>query len=110
MSAAVSALAEVVLPIPISPVPTQSGAAASTSAAPSTIARTASSRVIAGPFVMLRVPGPTRRSTTAPSSASAVTTPRFATTTRAPTWRASTFTPAPPRAKFSTICAVTAWG
>ncbi len=36
-------------------------------------------------------------------------TPKFATTTRAPTWRARTFTAAPPRAKFSTIWAVTAW-
>ena len=92
VSAAVRALAAVVLPIPISPVPTQSGAAASTSAAPSAIARTASSRVIAGPFVMLRVPGAMRRSTMPAWPASGAATPRSATTTRAPTWRARTFT------------------
>ena len=40
-------------------------------------------------------------------AAGGVATPKSATTTRAPTSRASTLTAAPPRRKFSTICAVT---
>jgi len=41
---------------------------------------------------------------------SAVLTPMSTTTTRAPAWRASTLMAAPPRAKLSSICAVTSCG
>ena len=80
------ALAAVVLPIPISPVPTSPRAVPSTSAAPAGDRPDAPRRgVIAGPRVMLRVPGADRHvgrpRRDRPSGAA---TPRSATTTRAP--------------------------
>ena len=41
---------------------------------------------------------------------SGAATPRVGHHEPRPAWRASTFTAAPPRRKFSTICAVTTWG
>ena len=104
------ALAAVVLPIPISPVPTQSGAASSTRLAPAAMATPASSRLMAGPFARLAVPGATLRPATCGRPPRSAATPRSATTTVARTWRARTLTAAPSAAKFATIWAVTAWG
>ena len=59
---------------------------------------------------MLAVPGPIGQATSSAERVSGAATPKSATTSRAPAWRASTFTAAPPRRKFSTICAVTTWG
>ena len=113
MIAAVIALAAVVLPMPISPVASRSAPASiasSANPAPVSIARIACSRLIAGPPAMFAVPGPIGHATRAGERPSGPATPKSATTTRAPAWRARTFTAAPPRAKFSTICAVTTWG
>ena len=111
--AAVIALAAVVLPMPISPVARRSAPASIASCAsraPVSIARIACSRVIAGPAAMFAVPGPIGHSTRSGARSRGVATPKSATTTRAPACRASTFTAAPPRVKFSTIWAVTTWG
>ena len=115
--AAVIALAAVVLPMPMSPVATRSAPASIasiTSRAPCSIAASACSRVMAGPRVMFAVPAPSGQRTRAPPIPGgppiALATPKSATTTRAPHSRASTLTAAPPRRKFSTICAVTDWG
>ena len=78
------ALAAVVFPMPISPVPARSRPAArsaSTSAMPASTAASISSRVIAGPRVMLRVPGAIRIDRSAGWAASGPATPRSATTT-----------------------------
>ena len=111
VSAAVSALAAVVLPIPISPVPTQSGADASTSAAPSAIARSGlfaghrgPLRDAAGARPDARVRGLRRGRPAAPRRRGSRRPPAPRRGERARS-RA-----APPCAKFSTICAVTAWG
>ena len=59
VSAAMTAEAAVVLPMPTSPVAMMSrpfASSSSTSAMPISMARTASSRVIAGPWAMLAVP------------------------------------------------------
>src|SRR3990170_154582 len=63
---------------------------------PTSMAARASSRVMAGPLAMLRVPGPILRLTSPGCAASGTATPKSATTTGAPTWRASTLTAAPP--------------
>src|SRR6267378_2954025 len=111
--AAVIALAAVVLPIPISPVPRRSAPAsiaARASRAPVSMALTAWARVIAGPRAMLAVPGAIGQATSSDARAIGFATPKSATITRAPACRASTLTAAPPLRKFSTICAVTTWG
>ena len=98
ISAAVSALAAVVLPMPISPTATTSTPRSSSPRAtawPLAIARSASARVIAGPSVMSLVGRPTPTSTTLSS---------------APIARASTLTAAPPARMFATIWAVTSPG
>src|SRR5437763_4163646 len=80
------------------------------SRAPVSIALTAWPRVIAGPRARLAVPGAIGHETSPGAGGVGFATPKSATTTRAPAWRASTLTAAPPPRKFSTICAVTIWG
>ena len=111
--AAAITLAVVVLPMPISPVARRSAPASRASPAslaPLSIAWTACSRVIAGPAAMFAVPGPIGHRTRSGDGPSGLATPKSATTTRALACRARTFTAAPPRTKFSTICAVTICG
>ena len=115
--AAVIALAAVVLPMPMSPVATRSAPpsiASMTRRAPASIAASACARLMAGPRVMFAVPAPSGQRTSAPPISDrppiGLATPKSATTTRAPQSRASTLTAAPPRRKFSTICAVTDGG
>ena len=99
--------------MPMSPVATRSAPASiapMTSRAPASIAASARSRVMAGPRAMFAVPAPSEQRTSAAESPIGFATPKSATTTRAPQSRASTFTAAPPRRKFSTICAVTDGG
>src|SRR5881296_227983 len=111
--AAAIALAAVVLPIPISPVARRSApasSACSASRAPVSSACRACACVIAGPRARLAVPGAIAQATSSGELPIGLATPKSATTTRAPAWRARTFTAAPPRRKFSTICAVTIWG
>ena len=57
---------------------------------------------MAGPWAMFFVPGPIRRETIFPASASSqrsAATPMSTTVTAAPTWRASALIPAPPATK-----------
>ena len=106
----VMALEGVVLPIPMSPVPTMSMPEANSSSntsIPASIARIASFLVIAGPRAMFFVPKATFLFFT-PFTAEA--TPISTTTTLAPTCLASTLIPAPPFRKLWTICGVTSLG
>jgi hypothetical protein len=113
VSAAMSAAAGVVLPMPISPV-TRQRAPSSTSiaatSAPVSRAVAVCSIVMAGPPVRSAVPGATLRSSSPGWSSSGVATPTSTTSTRAPCWRASTLIAAPPAQKLATICAVTSCG
>ncbi len=93
-SAQASAAAEVVLPIPISPVTSRS-ASGSTASHPVARAATSSASVIAGAAV---------KSAVGRSSSSAWTS------IRAPNVRASWLIAAPPARKFATICTVTSAG
>ena len=104
LKTATIALLGVVLPIPMSPVPKTSTVRAAFRAMsmPASTARTASSRLMAGPSAMFRVPGPIRRETIFPAAASSLrsaATPMSTTVTAAPTWRARALIPAPPATK-----------
>ena len=78
---------------------------------PTSTARRACSRVIAGPAVMSAVPSATRRGEQPGLRVERRARPRRRPrTTSAPTWRANAFTTAPPARKFATICAVTSCG
>jgi hypothetical protein len=96
--------------MPISPAGQIEARRGLTSSTPARTAASISSRVIAGPRVILRVPGAIRVDRSAGWAASGPATPTSATMTSAPAQRASTLTAAPPRRKFSTICAVTICG
>ena len=80
---------------------------------PASTARTACSRVMAGPAAMLAVPRATFLSMILPALASGLrsaATPMSTTTTRAPANRARALMPAIPPTKPSTICGVTSCG
>jgi NaMN:DMB phosphoribosyltransferase len=85
-------------------------------AAINVLARQAGARVvvadfgIAGRFVGDARPAPAEGGVLGVRDGSLPAIPKSATTTRAPAWRASTLMAAPPRRKFSTICAVTTCG
>ena len=109
------ALLGVVFPIPMSPVPKTSTeeAALRAQSIPASTARIAFFRLMAGPRAMFFVPGPIRRETIFPASASSqrsAATPMSTTVTDAPTWRARALIPAPPATKLYTIWGVTSWG
>ena len=114
MIAAVTALAAVVLPMPMSPVAIRSAPASAASAArlmPASRQLRACSRDIAGPRLMSPVPRPARterRSGWSGNSSAAM--PASATIWRTPSMRDMTLTAAPPARKLRTICAVTACG
>ena len=109
---AATALEGVVLAMPISPVPKMTPSVAYSPAIPipTSMHLTASSRVIAGPFLILPLPLTTFRFTRPSASAKSKSTPISTTTTSAPTCFAITFIPAPPFRKFKTICGVTSFG
>ena len=109
----VMALADVVLPMPMSPVPTMSAPFAISFVAiamPSSRQRRACSIDIAGPFAMLAVPLPIESEISSWLAGSAEATPASMMTTLAPTCRASTLIAAPPLRKLCTIWAVTSCG
>ena len=123
VSAATSALAAVVFPMPISPTAIVSippAISSSTIRRPTSMAASASSRRMAGSTVMSRVPAAIRARTrrAAPGAAgfaggpspSTPTTPTSTTTSSAPAASARTLMAAPPRTKLATICAVTSLG
>ena len=86
--AAMTAEAAVVLPMPTSPVAMMSrpfSSSASTTSMPISMARTACSRVIAGPCAMLAVPMRTFWWRTPSAALRSAFTPTSVTTTRAPT-------------------------
>ena len=114
--AAHMALAAVVLPMPISPMPSNVTPFATNSVAtrmPMLTAAAICARVMAGPSARFAVPAASRsrRMTAAPGvSGSGDFTPMSTTITSAPTWRASTLMAAPPAAKLSSIWPVTSAG
>ena len=113
VKAQISAAAGVVFAMPMSPVTRQRCPAPTSSPAtsmPTSTARRASSRLIAGPAVMSAVPAATRRCRRSGCASSGVRTPTSTTVTLAPTCRAKALTTAPPARKFATICAVTSCG
>src|SRR5659263_641743 len=113
VNAAISAAEAVVLAIPMSPATRHRTPLATRSRAtsvPASTAATASARVIAGAVDRSAVPRRTLRSIKPGSAGSSVATPTSTTTTRAPTWAAKAFTPAPPARKFATISPVTSCG
>src|SRR5664280_1055025 len=113
VNAAISAAEAVVLAIPMSPATRHRTPLAIRSRAtsvPASTAATASARVIAGAVDRSAVPRRTLRSIKPGNAGSSVATPTSTTTTRAPTWAAKAFTPAPPARKFATICPVTSCG
>ena len=104
--------AAVVLPMPTSPVAMMSrpfSSSSSTRRMPLSIARTASSRVIAGPCAMLAVPMRILSWRMSAALRSALT-PTSVTMTRAPTCRPMTLMPAPPATMLRTIAGVTSAG
>ena len=108
-----SAAEAVVLPMPMSPVRATSrprSISSRTRLRPCSIATSASTTDIAGPFVMLAVPRLTFNARSCGCTGRSASTPRSATTTRAPNLRASTLIAAPPFRKLSTICGVTSFG
>ena len=109
------AAAEVVLAMPISPVPKTSVVAARLLATsiPASTAITAWVLVMAGPWAMLAVPRPIFLATTFPSrtsSAKSSLAPTSTTQTSAWLHRAKALIPAPPRMKLYTIWVVTSGG
>ncbi|MBA7712130.1 hypothetical protein ES703_121100 [subsurface metagenome] len=112
MTAHMAALG-VVLPIPMSPTPTMSSPLATSSfitSMPASIARSASSRLIAAPLAILPVPEAIFLETSKGWGSRFADIPMSTTTTRALMCRASTLMAAPPFKKLSTIWAVTSWG
>ena len=112
LSTEMTAEAAVVLPMPTSPVQMMSrplASSSSTSRMPLSMARTASSRVIAGPCAMLAVPMRTLSWRMSAALRSAFT-PRSVTMTRAPTCRPMTLMPAPPATMLNTMAGVTSAG
>ena len=108
-----TAEAAVVLPMPTSPVAMMSrpfASSSSTSSMPISTARTASSRVIAGPCAMLAVPMRIFFWRTPSAALRSAFTPTSVTMTRAPTWRPITLMPAPPATMLKTIAGVTSAG
>ena len=108
----ITADAAVVLPMPTSPVQMMSrpfSSSSSTRRMPLSMARTASSRVMAGPCAMLAVPMRILSWRMSASLRSALT-PRSVTMTRAPTCRPMTLMPAPPCTMLTTMAGVTSAG
>src|SRR5579875_873643 len=111
--AATRAAAGVVLPMPMSPVNRHCAPSAARSAAtwaPTSSALRASPSDMAGSRAMLPVPRRTFACRRPGAAGRSPATPTSTTRTRAPTWRARTFTAAPPAQKLATICAVTSAG
>lgn len=103
----------VVFAMPISPVRSALLPAATRSRAvsmPTSMAATASSRVIAGPVDRSAVPGRILRGSRPGVAGRSPATPTSITQTSAPTWLANALQTAPPPRKFATICRVTSWG
>ena len=103
----------VVFAMPMSPVSRQrapSATSCSATAMPTSRARTASSRDMAGPVLRSAVPGRTLRTSTPSIPDTSAATPTSTTTTCAPVCAARAFTTAPPAARLATICAVTSCG
>ena len=113
VSAQAMAAAAVVLPMPISPNTNTSNPrliSSSTTATPTSKERQACSRVIAGPWSMLRVPAAILRTTSLWCGGKVAATPMSTTVRRLWVWRANTLIAAPPCTKLATICAVTSDG
>lgn len=112
-SAQLSAAAAVLLPMPISP-PTNSCVpqvrACAMLSAPAASASRNCAGVIAACSQILAHAGAIQARRTRDNSPGSLTTPRFTTSSRAPSSRASTAMAAPPRAKLRTISPVTACG
>ena len=107
------ALADVVLPMPMSPVPMMDAprsAAAMASLTPALIQASACVLVMAGPCVMSRVPRPGATTWRSGCAGNGAATPASTMTRSTPRVRAMTLMAAPPARKLSTIWAVTAWG
>ena len=111
--AATMALAAVVLPIPISPVPMMSSPcfiSFSTMSMPASMLLIAWVLVIAGPMYMSAVPAAMLLRIMFLDAVNFTVMPMSTMTTLAPTCRERTFIAAPPLKKFKTICAVTSCG
>lgn len=115
MSAQISAVAAVVLPMPISPMPasvTPSAASARATSAPTASAASASARVSAGSTRRLPVPRRTARRCKGTTGESGTAerlpaTPASTSASRTPCRAARTETAAPPAITLATIPAVT---
>ena len=113
VNAATIALDEVVLPMPISPVPIRSApdpAASTASSMPAPMHCSACSRDMAGPCVMSPVPLPIFRLLIPGTAGSSPATPASTTIRSTPRRLVSTLMAAPSARMLRTICAVTSRG
>ncbi len=113
VNTAIRAADAVVFAMPMSPVSRQELPAATRSRAvsmPTSTARRASSRVMAGPAVMSAVPGLILRGSSPGAAGRSAATPTSTTQTSAPACAAIALTTAPEARKLATICAVTSCG